>query len=110
MTVTNITINIGDTGFLWITLLMLVGMFITGNGITIPINIISITNCRVLSWCLLVHFHVQSFLLNLLGVCILSGDFHWKPFFLPWLEGGSVLEVEEHVREVERPKRSQDGS
>ena len=74
MTVTTIAINIGDTGFLWITLLMLVGMFFTGNGITIPINIISITNCRVLSWCLLVHFHVQSSLLNLLDEWIFSGD------------------------------------
>ena len=54
----------------------------------------------------MVHFHVQSFLLKLLEVWILSGDC----FFLPWLVGESVLEVEEHVREVERPKRSQDGS
>ena len=69
MTVTTITINIGDTGFLCVTLLMLVGM-----PITIPMNIISITNCTVLSWCLLVHFHVQSSLFNLLDEWIFSGD------------------------------------
>ena len=37
-------------------------------------------------------------------------DFEWRHFFSPWLLGGSVLDVEEHVREVERPNRSQDGS
>ena len=32
-------------------------------------------------------------------------------FFSPWLVGGlSVLDVDEHVGEVDRPNRSQDGS